>query len=64
MTIITNEHELAADTHVDTTDKHDRPGDHAPEQQEEKSSEIIQGVPELLCQKFMLITCLFFELET
>ena len=36
MTIITNEHELAADTHIDTADEHDGARDHAPEHQVEQ----------------------------
>ena len=36
MTIVTNEHELAAHTHVDTAHQHDGPGDQAPEHQVEQ----------------------------
>ena len=38
MAIITDEHELAADTHVDTADKHDAPRQDAPEHQVEQGS--------------------------
>ena len=37
MTVVTNKHELAADTHVDTAQEHDGSGHHAPQQQEEES---------------------------
>ena len=36
MTVVTNEHELAADTHVDTAQEHDGPGHDAPQEQEEE----------------------------
>ena len=37
MTVVTNKHELAADTHVDTAKEHDGSGHYAPQQQEEES---------------------------
>ena len=37
MTVIPDEHELAADTHVDTAEEHDGPRHHAPQHQEEES---------------------------
>ena len=57
MTIVTNEHELAADTHVDTAEKHDSPGDNTPEQQEVQSPERI-GLS-LICTLSPYCVCTF-----
>ena len=37
MAVVPDEHELAADAHVDTAEEHDRPRHHAPQHQEEES---------------------------
>ena len=37
MTIVTNKHELATDTHVDAAQEHDGSGHDAPQEQEEQS---------------------------
>ena len=36
MAVVPDEHELAADAHVDTAEEHDRPRHHAPQHQEEQ----------------------------
>ena len=36
VTVVSDEHELAADTHVDTAQEHDGSGQHAPQHQEEQ----------------------------